>query len=109
MALGPGKYDALCTFVRERANADGALVIVLNGEHGNGFSCQADLSTTLTLSGLLEDVARQIKASVPTERSRSTADLVKLLRAMATGTVFKEGGHDVILIAAADELERLAG
>lgn len=61
MALGPGKYDDLCTYVREQAKADGALVIIINGERGIGFSCQADGPTTLMLPDLLESVARQIR------------------------------------------------
>lgn len=65
MALGPGNYDDLCTYVREHANADGALVIVLGGAKGNGFSCQADAATTLTLPGLLESIAAQIRESGP--------------------------------------------
>jgi hypothetical protein len=70
MALGPGKYDDLCTMVRERAGiADGAvggvLLIVIGGEHGNGFSCQADFVTTLKLPALLENVAKEIRESGP--------------------------------------------
>ncbi len=33
--------------------------------------------------------------------------LIKLLRAMAKGELFRAGKHDIILNAAADELERL--
>jgi len=65
MALGPGKYDDLCTYVREQAKADGALVIVINGTRGVGFSCQADLQTTLLLPELLENIAKQIRESGP--------------------------------------------
>jgi hypothetical protein len=36
-------------------------------------------------------------------------DLPKLLRAMASGTQAKENRHDIILEAAADEIERLKG
>lgn len=64
MPLGPGKYDDLCTRVREEAEADGALVIILGGEHGNGFSCQADLRSQLMLPNLLENVARQMRESL---------------------------------------------
>jgi hypothetical protein len=65
MAFGPGKYDDLCTLVRERAKAHGAIVIVIGGEHGYGFSCQADLRTTLKLPEMLEDIAKQIRESSP--------------------------------------------
>jgi hypothetical protein len=63
MALGPGKYDDLCTMVREQAKAKGAVIIVLDGEHGKGFSCQADLRATLALPDILESVARQMRES----------------------------------------------
>lgn len=65
MAIGPGKYDDLCTMVRDRAKADGAVVIVIGGERGTGFSCQLDLAMTLHLPDILESIAAQIRASGP--------------------------------------------
>ena len=62
MAVGPGKYDDLCTEVRKKAKAQGALVIILGGERGHGFSCQAPLPMTMMLPDMLEDIARQIRA-----------------------------------------------
>lgn len=56
MPLGPGKYDDLCTDVRERAKARGAIVIVVEGDKGGGFSVQADLATTIRLPEILENV-----------------------------------------------------
>jgi len=46
----------------------GAIVIVIDGDKGPGFSCQADLETLLTLPAILEDVAKQMRdgmSSVP--------------------------------------------
>jgi hypothetical protein len=63
--VGPGKYDALCTEVREKAKAQGVLLIVLHGTFGSGFSCQADLETTLMLPDLLEQVAADIRREGP--------------------------------------------
>lgn len=63
MPVGPGKYDDVCTYVRELTSADGAIVIVIGGERGTGFSCQADISTTLSVPDILELVARQIRES----------------------------------------------
>jgi hypothetical protein len=63
MAFGPGKYDDLCTSVREQTGG-GVLLIVMGGKHGNGFSCQADLETTMALPDLLEAVAAQIRADM---------------------------------------------
>lgn len=62
--IGPGKYDDLCTLVRERAKAAGVIVIVLGGERGPGFSCQADLASTLVLPDMLELIASQIRADM---------------------------------------------
>jgi hypothetical protein len=70
MALGPGKYDAVCTMVRREVGfsddfiqnaAGGVLVIVIGGNKGNGFSCQADPQTTMHLPDLLENIARQLR------------------------------------------------
>ena len=36
-------------------------VIVLGGNRGTGFSCQADIRTTRTLPDILEDIARQTR------------------------------------------------
>jgi hypothetical protein len=63
MPLGPGKYDDLCTYVRRQAKADGAVVIVLNGNKGHGFSVQADLMSTVLLPELLETLAADIRKS----------------------------------------------
>jgi hypothetical protein len=59
--IGPGKYDRLCTIVREEAGAAGALVLVIDGEKGSGFSVQADIETQMRLPDLLEAMARQIR------------------------------------------------
>lgn len=63
MPLGPGKYDDLCTDVRERSAASGAIVIVVGGNRGTGFSCQATLEVLATLPELLETVAREMRQS----------------------------------------------
>lgn len=62
MTAGPGKYDDLCTEVREKANANGVIVVVFGGDKGNGFSCQADAATTAALPDVLERIAAQIRA-----------------------------------------------
>lgn len=61
MALGPGKYDQLCTDAREGAQAEGAILIVLNGQFGHGFSIQATAEITVALPGLLRQVAKNIE------------------------------------------------
>ena len=64
--IGPGKYDDLCTYVREQVGigedrGGGVMVIVLGGNRGNGFSCQADLNTTVALPQLLRKIADEIE------------------------------------------------
>lgn len=63
MAIGSGKYDDECTYVRERTQAKGTIVIVVDGNKGSGFACQADLLTTVALPIMLENIAREIRES----------------------------------------------
>lgn len=60
--LGPGKYDELCTQVREQAKADGAVVIIGDGKHGSGFSVQGPLDFHAALPAVLESLAESIRA-----------------------------------------------
>lgn len=62
MALGPGKYDDLCTLVREKTNADLVVVIIAGGDRGSGFSAQTEsLQAVGALPEMLEDLAKQIR------------------------------------------------
>lgn len=68
--IGPGKYDDICTDAREKAKAATALLIILGGIHGDGFSAQfeissvADLAKIATVPAQLRDVANQIEQDV---------------------------------------------
>lgn len=60
--MGPGKYDALCTLVREQAEAVLVAVIVMGGNHGSGFAVQTvDPSLSARLPGILRDMADEIE------------------------------------------------
>jgi hypothetical protein len=64
--MGPGKYDDLCTLVRERAgitedSGGGVVLIIFNGNKGNGFACQTDPEILLLLPDILQNVARQMR------------------------------------------------
>lgn len=80
MALGPGKYDELCREIREKVGlggeeipqSGGVVLIVIDGKHGAGFSCQADMDTTLALPDLLERLARQLRERGPFIPNRSS-------------------------------------
>lgn len=62
--IGRGKYDDLCTQVREQTKADAVILIIRNGEHGDGFSMQATLPVLLTLPDMLEFLAKEIRADM---------------------------------------------
>jgi hypothetical protein len=47
--------------VRARAEAQGVLLLVIGGKHGEGFSCQADLELTLLVPDMLERIAAEIR------------------------------------------------
>ncbi len=65
MPIGKGKYDDLCTYVREKSKANAALVIVLGGEHGPGFSMQThDPRYVIGVAAILRDVAQLIEDSL---------------------------------------------
>jgi hypothetical protein len=66
MPIGPGKYDDLCTYVREQSQAKAALVIILDGKLGSGFSVQAHGGPLPGLPALLEDIAKQIRGDIST-------------------------------------------
>jgi hypothetical protein len=59
--IGPGKYDQLCSTVRFAAKAKAAIIIIIDGNRGSGFSCQGDLATTVALPEMLETMAKQIR------------------------------------------------
>jgi hypothetical protein len=64
MALGPGKYDYLASVVRESSQAEGVILIVIEGARGSGFSVQATAEVTLRLPDILRDMADQIEGDL---------------------------------------------
>lgn len=65
----PGKYDDVCTWVREAVGLGGneiqgyggVVVVVLGGDRGTGFSMQADPRTTAILPTILRSLANSIE------------------------------------------------
>ena len=64
MPLGKGRYDDLCTYVRETAKAHSALILVFGGEKGDGFSAQLVGEFTFAVPAILRDCAQQIEDSL---------------------------------------------
>lgn len=66
MPMGPGKYDDLATYVRKHSLAKTAIVIVLEGYIGNGFSVQStDAKISARLPALLRLMADDIERDMP--------------------------------------------
>ena len=65
MALGPGKYDDLCTKARLAAKAEGTLLIVFGGNKGSGFSAQIPFELLVGVPAILRTVADEIEKSLP--------------------------------------------
>lgn len=59
--LGPGKYDEACTKARELTKAEGAVLIIYNGEFGHGFSAQLTIPAVSALPKVLRQIADQIE------------------------------------------------
>jgi hypothetical protein len=62
MPAGPGKYDDLATEARTRAQARAAIVIIVGGTKGSGFSVQVEDGVILSLPAVLRMVADEIDA-----------------------------------------------
>ena len=62
MPIGPGKYDAICTYARVQSNASGAVLMILNGKYGSGFSIQSTTAIKpATLADMLENLAKELR------------------------------------------------
>jgi hypothetical protein len=61
MPRGPGKYDLETTIARLSTNADAAILIVLGGKLGNGFSVQGTTPFIRELPTFLRRIADEIE------------------------------------------------
>jgi hypothetical protein len=64
--VGPGRYDDICSAVRELAGAECVMLIVMGGKRGPGFSVQMvdDPTIMLRLPNVLEHIAGEIRADI---------------------------------------------
>jgi hypothetical protein len=69
---GPGKYDALCTYISQQTEIDkngGAVIlVVIGGNRGNGFSVQSSLSLSRDLPLILEEMALKLRNDMNIQR-----------------------------------------
>lgn len=61
MPIGPGKYDDLCTHAREASEAQGVILIVIQGKLGSGFSAQLMPGNLLEVATALRKIADQVE------------------------------------------------
>jgi hypothetical protein len=73
--IGPGKYDAICTTAREAAGASGAILIILGGKDGGGFSVQCEPHVIAVIPSLLERVAADIRSDLRKEGGYSGGEM----------------------------------
>ena len=62
MTVGPGVYDDEATAARESTHAQAVALIVIRGDKGSSFSCQAQEDVILDLPAVLRSLADQIEA-----------------------------------------------
>jgi len=58
---GPGKYDDVTTMVRALTEAQAVVLMVIDGNQGNGFSVQAYDDIVIDLPALLRTMADEIE------------------------------------------------
>lgn len=61
MSHGPGKYDPQCTQARMACDAQGCVLIVYGGKHGEGFSVQGPLEMLQALPLVLRTMASHVE------------------------------------------------
>ncbi len=65
MPVGPGKFDLLCTYVREKATAEAAAVVIISAKEGAGFSVQCPPELSPLLANTFRHVADEIERQFP--------------------------------------------
>ena len=66
----PGKYDYLCVDALEKTNAECAVLMIFNGQRGNGFSVNSrSMDIVYTLPERLRYMADQIENDLKSKRT----------------------------------------
>jgi len=66
---GPGKYDDICSEVRQRTKARGVILIVIEGTYGAGFSAQLPTDQIQEIPSVLIGLAQQIARDAAEKRN----------------------------------------
>lgn len=91
--LGPGKYDPMCTRVREELGAEAVVLLVINGTAGSGFSMQqllhrapsGELLDQINIAASLRVIADALEQDIAESEARHLAS-------RRAGTVRPEDG-----------------
>lgn len=62
--IGAGKYDEECTKLRENTKAKGVIIMVVDGNKGEGFSVQATPDVMPSLPAILRKIADDMEANI---------------------------------------------
>ncbi len=72
MPAGPGKFDVLCTYVREKAGAEGAAIVVIDSDASNvGFSVQCPRDHYQKLAAVFRHIANEIERQFKAQSGES--------------------------------------
>jgi hypothetical protein len=61
--MGPGKYDEYCTRMLKETEAEGTVLIVVNGKLGSGFSATGSALFLASISDMLRQAADEVERS----------------------------------------------
>lgn len=65
-----GKYTGLCEELRDRTASDGAVVMIYNGKHGNGFSIVGAPEFHAAMPFVLRYMADKLEANAALHREQ---------------------------------------
>ena len=66
----PGRYNDLCTEARTNANAAGCLLVIVDGNLGDGLAVQALSSVVEAMPAILRAIADDIENEIGLQRNR---------------------------------------
>lgn len=84
MFNGPGKYDELCTDARMESKAEGAVLIIFDGKHGDGFAAAGGTTAADAAAGYLAQHRRTDRGAAAQGRhARTAGEVMNEFEAMA--------------------------
>jgi len=73
MALGAGKYGDIATELQQRFHAKGIILVVLDGDQGNGIELCGPAILHAGVPGFLEAVAKDIRRNAQADAAAISA------------------------------------